>query len=34
MKRMAVAAVAVLAGALATTVSPAAVAAEGPSADL
>jgi len=34
MKRMAVAAVAVLAGALATTVSPAAVAAPEPSADL
>jgi hypothetical protein len=34
MKRMAVAAVAVLAGALATTVSPAAVAASEPSADL
>jgi Alpha-lytic protease prodomain len=34
MKRMAVAAVAVLAGALATTVSPAAVAAPAPSADL
>ncbi|MCP2247585.1 S1 family peptidase [Lentzea aerocolonigenes] len=34
MKRMAVAAVAVLAGALATTVSPAAVAAPQPSADL